>query len=60
VRVKSGNSFSAMAEPHPLASGSYPLNYMLVKANFGVGVGDRTNGTPRYVNNSSWANGTAT
>lgn len=59
VRVKSGSAFSAYSEPHPLASGAYPLNYMLVKANFGVGVGDRTAGTPRYVNNSSWSDGTA-
>jgi hypothetical protein len=26
---------------------------------FGVGVGDRTNGTTRYVNNATWADGTA-
>lgn len=60
VRVKSGDRFVAYAEPHPLASGAYPLNYMLVKANFGVGVMDRTNGTPRYVNNAVWSDGTPT
>jgi hypothetical protein len=26
---------------------------------FGVGVGDRTNGTPRFVNGAAWADGTA-
>jgi hypothetical protein len=26
----------------------------------GVGVGDRTNGTPRYNNNATWADGVAT
>lgn len=61
IRVRSGSSFSAFAEPHPLASGAYPLNYMLVKAYFGVGVGDRTNGTPRYVNHAAtWTDGTPT
>jgi hypothetical protein len=61
VRVKQGNSFMAYAEPHPLASGAYPLNYMIVKANFGVGVADRTNGTPRYVNHANtWTDGVPT
>ena len=63
IRVSddSNSSFRAYAEPHPLAGGAFPLTYLLVRANFGVGVGaDRTNGTPRYVNNATWADGTPT
>lgn len=41
-------------------SGNYPLQDLMLFFEFGVGVGDRTAGTPRYVNNSSWSDGTAT
>jgi hypothetical protein len=41
-------------------SGNYPLQDLMMFFEFGVGVGDRTAGTPRYVNNSSWSDGTAT
>lgn len=37
-----------------------PLQNLMLFLEFGVGVNDRTAGTPRYVNNSTWADGTAT
>lgn len=37
-----------------------PIQDMMTFFEFGVGVNDRTAGTPRYVNNSTWADGTAT
>lgn len=37
-----------------------PIQDMMTFLEFGVGVNDRTAGTPRYVNNSTWADGTAT
>lgn len=37
-----------------------PLQNMLVKTRFGVGVYDRTAATPRYVNSATWADGTPT
>lgn len=39
-------------------SGAYPFQNLMLFFEFGVGVGDRTAGTPRYVNNSSWSDGT--
>jgi hypothetical protein len=48
-------------DPRSNGSGAYPLQYASVFTEFGVGVGsDRTNGTPRYVNNASWSDGTPT
>jgi hypothetical protein len=48
--------------PDPVASnGRDPLNSLMLFLEFGVGVGmDRTNGTPRYVNNATWSDGTVT
>jgi hypothetical protein len=41
-------------------SPTHPLQYAMMFLEFGVGVGmDRTNGTSRYVNNATWADGTA-
>ena len=41
-------------------SPAHPLQYMMLRTDFGVGVGDRTNGTPRYTNNAAWSDGTPT
>jgi hypothetical protein len=51
-----------IAMPDPVASnGRDPLNSLMLFLEFGVGVGmDRTNGTPRYVNNATWSDGTVT
>lgn len=51
--------FQAFNDPRN-GSPAHPLQWMMLYAQFGVGVGDRTNGTPRYVNNATWADGTAT
>lgn len=50
----------AMPDPRAGSNGAYPLNYLMLFTEFGVGVADRTNGTPRYVNNNVWADGTPT
>lgn len=42
----------------PNNPGLIPLQNLMSQIAFGVGVGDRTNGTPRYVNNTTWADGT--
>lgn len=52
--------FIAMTDPRA-GNATTPIQYLLIQGRFGVGIGsDRTNGTPRYVNNSTWADGTAT
>lgn len=48
----------AMPDPRN-GSGAHPLQYLMLRVDFGVGVKDRTNGTPRYVNNANWSDGTA-
>lgn len=62
VRLESGlRRPQVIAMPDPRAgSGAYPLQYMMLFTEFGVGVADRTNGTPRYVNNAAWSDGTPT
>ena len=40
--------------------GIAPVQNLMMQTAFGVGVGDRTNGTSRYVNNATWADGTPT
>ena len=60
VRVDKGQQslrFVAMPDPRN-GSPAHPLQYLMLLAEFGVGVGDRTNGTARYVNNTTWADGT--
>ena len=42
-----------------LMPGIAPVENLMIQTRFGVGVGDRTNGTPRYVNNANWSDGTA-
>ena len=39
--------------------GIAPVQNLMTQIAFGVGVGDRTNGTPRYVGAGAWADGTA-
>lgn len=50
-----------VAMPDPRAgNGASPLQNLMLFSEFGVGVADRTAGTPRYVNNATWSDGTAT
>jgi len=49
-----------VARPDPTVGGSNPLAYLMTQMQFGVGVSDRTNGTPRYNHSATWADGTAT
>lgn len=39
--------------------GIYAIQNLMSQMAFGVGVGDRTNGTPRFVAGAAWADGTA-
>lgn len=50
--------FTIMKDPRE--GGAWPLQYAMAFGGFGVGVADRTNGTARYVNNATWADGTPT
>lgn len=62
LRLKKGNTLPmvmAMQDPRN-GSGAHPLQYLMLLLEFGVGVADRTNGTARYVNNATWADGTPT
>lgn len=64
LRVRLGKGLSrpqviAMPDPN-MGRGLAPLQNMKLFVEFGVGVADRTNGTPRYVNNAAWADGTPT
>ncbi len=49
-----------MSDPRAAGGGNYPLQNIMMFLEFGVGVWDRTNGTARYVNNATWADGTPT
>jgi hypothetical protein len=62
IRVQKGQARpQVIAMPNPNAgNGTHPLQDMMLFTEFGVGVGDRTNGTARYVNNTTWADGTPT
>jgi len=63
VRLFKGNSaFNVMAMTDPRAgNATTPVQYLMLYTQFGVGVGmDRTNGTARYTNNATWADGTPT
>jgi hypothetical protein len=47
--------------PDPRAgNATTPIQYFMFYTEFGVGVNDRTNGTPRYFNSATWADGTPT
>lgn len=62
IRLHKGESaFRAVAMPDPrVGQAITPLQNLMMFCEFGVGVADRTNGTARYVNNATWADGTAT
>jgi hypothetical protein len=63
VRLFKGNSaFNVTAMTDPRAgNATTPIQYLMLYTKFGIGVGmDRTNGTARYVNNNTWADGTPT
>lgn len=63
IRLQKGvarPSVVAMPDPRSGAGAVFPLQYMMLFTEFGVGVADRTAGTPRYVNNATWADGTPT
>jgi hypothetical protein len=63
VRVRKGQTrptVFAMTDPRA-GNATNPLQYLMFFSEFGVGVGaDRTNGTPRYVNNAAWSDGVVT
>jgi hypothetical protein len=63
IRLQKGMSAPtvlAFPDPRGGSGAATPLQNLLLFTEFGVGVGDRTNGTPRYVNNATWSNGTPT
>jgi len=62
IRVKKGLSSVAVTASNDPRNGSpaHPLQYLMAQLRFGVGVADRTNGTARYVNSATWADGTPT
>ncbi len=49
----------AMTDPKA-GNATEPLQYLMLFDEFGVGVQDRTNGTARYTNSATWADGTPT
>ena len=62
VRLFEGQSLprvEAMTDPRA-GNATTPIQYLMLYFQFGVGVADRTNGTARYVNNATWADGTPT
>jgi hypothetical protein len=64
IRVEKNEplSFLATAMTDPRAGNqTTPIQYLMTFLEFGVGIGgDRTNGTARYTNNATWADGTPT
>jgi hypothetical protein len=63
IRLQKGvtaPSVQAFPDPRSGAGAVYPLQFLTLFLEFGVGVADRTAGTPRYVNNATWADGTPT
>jgi hypothetical protein len=60
VRLPEGETRPACADlPRQPHARYHAIQNLMIQTRFGVGVGDRTNGTPRYVNNANWADGTA-
>jgi hypothetical protein len=62
VRLHKGMNrlqFTAFTDPRA-GNPTTPIQYMMLYSRFGVGVGDRTAATPRYVNNAAWSDGTPT
>lgn len=62
IRVPEGaRSLVFQGFPDPLGGNpNYPLQNLMLYTEFGVGVSDRTNGTARYVNSATWADGVPT
>jgi hypothetical protein len=61
VRLQKGQMRpQAVAMPNPNSAGRYPLQDIMLFAEFGVGVNDRTAGSAQYNNNGTWADGVAT
>lgn len=59
VRLPEGErSPRALLIRDSLAPGIAPVQNLMLQTRFGVGVGDRTNGTPRYVNHANWSDAT--
>lgn len=62
VRLHKGMSMPqvvAMTDPRA-GNATTPIQYLMLFLEFGVGVGDRTNGTARYFNSATWSDGTPT
>ena len=63
IRLQKGQTrpqIVAMPDPRSGGSGAYPLQFMMLFTELGVGVADRTAGTPRYNNHANtWADGVA-
>jgi hypothetical protein len=63
IRLRKGMTRPVLMAANDPRNGSpaHPLQFLMVKMDFGVGVGtDRTNGTARFNNNSTWSDGTPT
>ena len=63
IRLAKGENrpmVTAFPDPRAGAGAAYPLQYLMLFTEFGVGVGDRTNGTARYTNSATWTDGTPT
>lgn len=61
VRLPKGETapmIKALPDPRAGNNSAYPIQNLMLFVEFGVGVFDRTNGTPRYNNNATWADGT--
>lgn len=57
---KNMSQIQFIAIPDPtMGNGQKPIQNLMLYAKFGVGVYDRTNGVPHYVNNATWSDGTA-
>lgn len=62
VRLDKGLTLPrVIAQTDPKAgTGVYPIQNLMLFTEFGVGVGDRTNGAAYFVNGGAWANATIT
>lgn len=63
IRLQKGETrpmVTAFQDPRAPGGANSPLLYLMLFMEFGVGVGDRTNGTPRYTNSATWTDGTPT
>ena len=61
IRVPKGKSaIQVVARTNPNQVSNSPLQNLMLELEFGVGVGDRTAGTPRYMTSETWTAGTAT